>query len=47
MAHNFVSNCLYIQDSNKGLTLDKLLLKENYGVPYQITSAFVSKSMTL
>ena len=31
MAHNLVSNCLYIQDSNEGLTLDKLLLKENYG----------------
>ena len=43
MARNLVSSCLYIENSNEALERAKMLLRENYGQPYQITSAFISK----
>ena len=43
LAQDLVNSCLYISDSNKALERAKMLLKENYGQSYQITSAFISK----
>ena len=42
LAQNFVNSCSCNSDSNKALERAKML-KENYGQPYQITSAFISK----
>ena len=43
MARDLVNSCLYITNSNEALERAKTLLKDNYGQPYQITSAFISK----
>ena len=43
MAKNLVCSCLYIPDARGALQRAKMLLKENFGQPYQITSAFISK----
>ena len=43
MAKGLVCSCLYIHDARDELQRAKMLLKENFGQPYQITSAFISK----
>ena len=43
MAKDRVCSCLYIHDARDALQRAKMLLKENFGQPYQITSAFISK----
>ena len=43
MAKDLVFSCLYIHDARDTLQRAKMLLKENFGQPYQITSAFISK----
>ena len=43
MAKDLVCSCLYIHDARDALQRAKMLLKENFGQPYQITSAFISK----
>ena len=43
MAKDLVCSCLYIHDAGDALQRAKMLLKENFGQPYQITSAFISK----
>ena len=43
MAKDLVCNCLYIHDARDALHCAKILMKENFGQPYQITSAFISK----
>ena len=43
MAEDLVCSCLYIHDARDALQRAKMLLKENFGKPYQITSAFISK----
>ena len=43
MAKDLVCSCLYIHDARDALQRAKMLLKENFGQPYQITSVFISK----
>ena len=43
MAKDLVCSCLYIHDARDAFQRAKMLLKENFGQPYQITSAFISK----
>ena len=43
MVKDLVCSCLYIHDARDALQRAKMLLKENFGQPYQITSAFISK----
>ena len=43
MAKDLVCSCLYIHDARDALQRAKMLLKENFGQPYQITSAFILK----
>ena len=43
MAKDLVCSCLYIHDARDALQRAKMLLKENFEQPYQITSAFNSK----
>ena len=43
MAKDLVCSCLYIHDARDALQRAKMLLKENFGQPYQLTSAFISK----
>ena len=43
MAKDLVCSCLYIYDARDALQRAKMWLKENFGQPYQITSAFISK----
>ena len=43
VAKDLVCSCLYIHDARDALQRAKMLLKENFGQPYQITSAFISK----
>ena len=43
MAKDLVSSCLYIHDARDALQRAKMLLKENFGQPYQITNIFFFK----
>ena len=43
MAKDLVCSCLYIRDARGALQRAKMLLKDNFGQPYPITSAFISK----
>ena len=43
MAKDLVCSCLYVHDARDAFQRAKMLLKENFGQPYQITSAFISK----
>ena len=43
MAKDLVCSCLYIHDARDALQRAKMLLKENFGQPYQITRALMSK----
>ena len=40
---DLVCSCLYIHDVRDALQRAEMLLKENFGQPYQIISAFISK----
>ena len=43
MPHDLVSSCMYMSNAEEAFQRAKWLLKENYGQPYQITSAFIDK----
>ena len=43
MAKDLICSYLYIHDARDALQRAKMLLKENFGQPDQITSAFISK----